>query len=260
MPINYRTDAGVAFITLDEPAKRNALSPEMIGEVSDHLAAAVADSHVRSVIIDHAGSTFCSGADLGSAKASGVEAAAGNFLGLLRSIVAAPKPVIAVVDGHVRAGGMGLLSACDVAFVSPSSTFGAPEPRIGVAPALIALTVLPRLGSRAAARHLLSGDVFDAAEAARIGLVTEVADDPAAAAAAYAADLLVCSPQGLAETKALLNHAILEAFDQRGSELAATSSRLFASSEAKEGMAAFLSRRRPAWAEPTDSTRSADDD
>lgn len=247
MPIRYRKDAGVARITLDEPARRNALSPALISDVTDFLAGAVADATVRSVIIDHAGSTFCSGADLSSAKDDGAEDTARSFLGLLKAIVAAPKPVIAVVNGHVRAGGMGLLSACDIAFVSPTSTFGAPEPRIGVAPALIALTVLPRLGSRTAARHLLAGDVFGADEAARIGFITNVADDAAAEADSYAAVLSACSPQGLAETKSLLNHAILIAFEERGDDLAALSARLFASEEAAEGMAAFLDRRPPSW-------------
>ncbi|WP_168582627.1 enoyl-CoA hydratase family protein [Gephyromycinifex aptenodytis] len=248
MPIRYDQSNGVARITLDEPGRRNALSGQLIAEVTDHLQKADSQESVRSIVLDHEGNTFCSGADLTSASEGGIEVAATRFLGLLRLIVATPKPVIAVVDGHVRAGGMGLLSACDVAFASPGSTFGAPEPRIGVAPALIALTMLPRLDSRSAARHLLSGSTFDAQEAARCGLVTALEADPRAAAHGYATELLACAPQALRETKALLNHGILRAFEERGAELVSTSARLFASPAAQEGMAAFLERRQPSWA------------
>ena len=120
MPINYRTDAGVAFITLDEPAKRNALSPEMIGEVSDHLAAAVADPHVRSVIIDHAGSTFCSGADLSEASTEGMEVGARRIVDLQRLIVSMGKPVVTRIDGPVRAGGIGIVAVASTVLSRPS--------------------------------------------------------------------------------------------------------------------------------------------
>ncbi|APT90273.1 enoyl-CoA hydratase [Corynebacterium sphenisci DSM 44792] len=243
-------EAAIARITLDEPERRNALTPELIGQLAEHLAAAAADASVRAVILDHAGGTFCSGADLDAAREVGMTAAAGGFLDLLRAIVDCPRPVIAVVDGHVRAGGLGLIGACDAVFASPGSDFAAPESRIGVAPAMIALTVLPRMVPRAAAAKLLTGCVFDTVAAAQCGLVTTVADDPAAAAAAFTAKLLRCSPQGLAETKALLTHEIRAAFDARGAGLAETSARLFATEEAREGMAAVLGRRAPAWAPP----------
>lgn len=241
-------EVAIARITLDEPARRNALTPELIDQLAGHLAAAAADASVRAVILDHAGGTFCSGADLGAAREAGMAAAAGSFLDLLRAIVELPLPVIGVVAGHVRAGGLGLIGACDVVLASPDSDFAAPESRIGVAPAMIALTVLPRMGARAAAARLLSGSVFDAAEAAAAGLITGVAEDPGAAAADYAAGLLACSPQGLAETKALLLGDIRAAFADRGAALAETSARLFGTAEAREGMAAVLGRRAPAWA------------
>ena len=247
MSVHYSVTNATAHITLDAEEKRNALSPAMISQLTQHVTTANDDPTVRSIILGHTGNTFCSGADLSAANGGSMEDSAKNFLALLRTLISGPKPISAVVNRHVRAGGMGLLSACDVVFAVPDATFAAPEPRIGVAPALIALTVLPRMTNRSAAYYLLSGKVLDAETALASGLVTEIADHPAEAAPAYAAELLTCSPQGLAETRALLNRDMLEAFDARGAELAATSARLFASDEAQTGIGAFRNREKPPW-------------
>ncbi|WP_455351478.1 enoyl-CoA hydratase family protein [Streptomyces sp. SYSU K217416] len=167
---------------------------------------------------------------------------------LMRGIVEMPKPVVARVAGHVRAGGLGLLGACDISVAGPGASFAFTEARLGLAPAVISLPLLPRLDPRAAARYYLTAERFDAPEAARIGLVTLAADDPDAALAPVLDALRAASPQGLAESKRLLTTEVLRAFDRDTDDLAALSARLFASDEAREGMTAFLQRRDPAWA------------
>lgn len=240
---------GIATLTLDSPANRNALSAQLVGELGAHLGVAAVDPAVRAVVLTHSGTTFCAGADLAeSAREGGPMRGTERLVGLLRQIVELPKPVVAVVDGNVRAGGLGLLGACDVAVVSRASSFAFTEVRLGVAPAIISLTVLPRLTDRAASRYFLTGERFDADEAARIGLVTQAVDDVWAAADPLLDAFRACSPQGLAETKPLLTGGLLAAFDDRAEDLALLSARLFASSEAHEGIAAFLEKRPPSWA------------
>ena len=130
----------------------------------------------------------------------------------------------------------------------PRSTFALTEARIGVAPAIISLTLLPKMSARAAARYYLTGETFDAAVAAEIGLITLAADDVDAAVASLVADIGQGSPQGLAASKALTTAAVLDGFDRDAERLAAESARLFVSDEAREGMLAFLEKRPPSWA------------
>ncbi|SON60979.1 putative enoyl-CoA hydratase [Mycobacterium simulans] len=167
---------------------------------------------------------------------------------LLRAMVSSPLPVIGAINGHVRAGGFGLVGACDIVIAGPRCTFALTEARIGVAPAIISLTLLPKLSPRAAARYFLTGETFGASEAADIGLVTIAAEDVDAAVAALIADVGRGSPQGLAATKALTTAAVLEGFDRDAERLTEESARLFVSDEAREGMLAFLQKRPPSWA------------
>lgn len=236
-------DRGIATLTLDSPANRNALSAALVGEAREALAAAAADDTVRAVVLTHTGSTFCAGADL---KAPPDPEA---FVGLMRDIVALPKPVVARVDGHVRAGGLGLLAACDIAVAGEASSFALTESRLGLAPAVISLTLLPRVDRTAANRYYLTGERFDAAEAARIGLVTLAAGDVDVDKALVPVldGLRRASPQGLAASKELVTATVLRSFDQYAEDLIARSAELFASEEAREGMTAFLERRDPAW-------------
>ena len=247
--IQYSVERGVARIALDSPRNRNALSTALVGQLADALATAGGDDTVRAVELTHTGTTFCAGADLREASASGGMASGiQRVTGLLRSIVALPKPVVGSIDGHARAGGLGLLGACDIVVAGPRSTFAFTEVRLGLAAAMISLTTLPRMDARAAARYYLTGETFDAATAARIGLVTEAVADIAAGTLAVLDALRAGSPQGLRETKLLLTHAVLAGFDARAADLAELSARLFASAEAAEGMAAFMAKRPPAWA------------
>jgi enoyl-CoA hydratase len=158
-------------------------------------------------------------------------------------------PVIAAVDGHVRAGGLGLVGACDIAVAGQASTFALTEARIGVAPSIISLTLLPKMTARAAGRYFLTGEKFGAAEAADIGLISIAADDVKATVASLTAAIGKASPQGLAASKALTTAPILDAFNRQADELTEQSARLFVSDEAREGMIAFLQKRSPSWAD-----------
>ncbi|MCQ1577387.1 MULTISPECIES: enoyl-CoA hydratase family protein [Streptomyces] len=234
-------ERGIATLTLDSPANRNALSAALVGELRDALADCAGDDTVRAVVLTHTGSTFCAGADLTAPPDP--EA----FVGLMREIVALPKPVVARVTGHVRAGGLGLLAACDIAVAGEASSFALTESRLGLAPAVISLTLLPRVDRTAANRYYLTGERFDAAEAARIGLVTVAAEDVEKGLAPVLDGLRRASPQGLAASKELVTATVLRSFDQYAEDLIARSAALFASDEAREGMTAFLERRDPAW-------------
>jgi len=247
------TGDGSARLTLDSPHNRNALSSKLIAQLHAGLRAAAADPKARVVVLGHTGNTFCAGADL--SEASGGEPGdvaadrAREMAALLRAIVECPRPVIAAVDGHVRAGGMGLVGAADLAVAGPASTFALTEARIGVAPSIISLTLLPKLSPRAAARYYLTGEKFGASEAAAIGLITLAAEDVGAAVTDLVANLRLGSPQGLAASKALTTAAVLAGFDRDAEPLSVASARMFVSDEAREGMLAFLQKRPPSWAE-----------
>ncbi|MEV0172824.1 enoyl-CoA hydratase family protein [Streptomyces sp. NPDC050803] len=242
MTLIGRTRArGVQTLSLDSPQSRNALSAALVGDLADALTDCAKDDEVRAVVLTHTGNTFCAGADLRDPPAPDA------LVGLLRQIVELPRPVVARVTGHVRAGGLGLLAACDIAAASTAATFAFTEVRIGVAPAVISLPLLPRTDPRALARYYLTGERLDAAEAARIGLLTAAGDDVDAVLAPVLDGLRRSAPEALAETKRLLTTRVLEAFDRDAADLTALSARLFSSPQAREGMTAFLERRDPAW-------------
>ncbi|CAL9310105.1 enoyl-CoA hydratase family protein [Streptomyces olindensis] len=242
MTLVTRTRArAVETLTLDSPDNRNALSATLVGALSDALTDAGKDTDVRAVVLTHTGNTFSAGADLKDPPPP--EA----LVALLRQIVELPKPVVARVTGHVRAGGLGLLAACDIAAASSEATFAFTEVRIGVAPAVISLPLLPRTDPRALSRYYLTGERFDAAQATRTGLLTTHGDDVDATLSPILDGLRRSAPDALAETKRLLTTRVLEAFHRDAADLTALSARLFSSPQAREGMTAFLERRDPAW-------------
>jgi enoyl-CoA hydratase len=246
--VQYSVDRGIARIALDSPRNRNALSAALVEQLTGALSAAGSDSGVRAVELTHTGSTFCAGADLSEASQGGMKSGAERVMSLLKLIVSLPKPVVGSIDGHVRAGGLGLVGACDIVLAGPKSTFAFTEVKLGLAAAMISLTTLPKMEPRAASRYYLTGETFDAATAARIGLITEAVDDIDAGTLAVLDALRAASPQGLRETKPLLTAGLLDGFDSRAQPLAELSARLFGSAEAAEGMAAFLEKRRPSFA------------
>ncbi|WP_217546631.1 enoyl-CoA hydratase family protein [Streptomyces sp. GbtcB6] len=231
----------VTFLSLDATATRNALSAALVAELAEALTDCAKDPDVRAVVLTHTGTTFCAGADLRDPPDPDA------LVRLLRQIVELPKPVVARVTGHVRAGGLGLLAACDIAAASAESTFAFTEVRIGVAPAVISLPLLPRTDPRTLARYYLTGERFDPPEAVQLGLLTTTAEDVDTALAPILDGLRRSSPQALAETKQLLTARVLETFDRDAAPLTALSARLFSSDQAREGMTAFLERRDAAW-------------
>jgi enoyl-CoA hydratase len=234
-----------ATITLDSPHNRNALSRQLVDELTRSLETAAADSTVRAIVLTHTGSTFCSGADLAEALDEGMEVGSKRLLSLLTTIASVSVPVIAVVQGHVRAGGLGLVGACDFAISSSGATYAFTEALLGLAPAIISLTTRFRMTDRDAQRKYLTGETFDGYEAARAGLVSQACEpDEVDEAVDNLVSMLTQAPrQGLAETKRLLNQPVLERIAADGPGLARWSAKLFASGEARSAMAAFRSRK-----------------
>ena len=253
--VRTRLDGAVAVVMLDSPKNRNALSTAVLTGLTDALATAAQDDEVRVVVLVSEGPAFSSGADLKeltARDADGPRRAAEGLLTLLRTIVTLPKPVIARVHGAVRASGLGLVGAADLAIAGSSATFAFTEVRLGLAPAVVSLTTIPRMVPRAASRALLTGATIDATIAEEIGLVSQVVPDEAldAAVDSVVGSMLAASPQGLAVTKGLLTREIRTRMAEDGQSMVELSARMFASEEGKEGMTAFLAHCQPAWARP----------
>lgn len=243
--VHYQVADGIGTITLDSPKNRNALSRQLVGELFARLEQAADDESVV-VLIRSADRVFCSGADLSEASADGMEQGARTMVEMQRRIVAHPKPVVTRLAGPVRAGGLGIVAASDLVICGDDVTFAFTESRLALAPAVISLTVLPRLTSRAAADTFLTGRTFDAAEAAEMGLVTRSVPigQLDAAVAETCAELAKAHPQGLRETKTLLAQDMVRRIDEGADEVATLSARLFGSDAAREAMLAFLSRKK----------------
>jgi methylglutaconyl-CoA hydratase len=248
--VHYDAGSGVATLTLDSPPNRNALSAALLAQLADGLDRALSDDTVRVVVLAHTGSVFSSGMDL---KAAAVNDPALQpvhaFPRLLQRIWESPKPVLAKVAGRARAGGVGLIAACDIAVGASSGDFAFSEVRIGVVPAVISVPVLPRLLPRAAHELFLTGETFDATRAAAIGLLTRVVPDDEldAAVARYCGLLAAGGPRALAATKQLLRRTSSGSMADDFAELTELSAGFFASAEGQEGIAAFREKRRPAW-------------
>jgi enoyl-CoA hydratase/carnithine racemase len=236
----------VATITLDSPHNRNALSRQLVSELFDRLEAAERDDAVKVLVIRSSGRVFCSGADLSEATSQGMEQGAKEIVRLQRLIVTMGKPVVVEVGGPVRAGGIGIVAAADIAVAAEDATFALTEVKLGLAAAIISLTVHHRMHPRAASLTTLGGEVFSGTEAAAYGLVTMAvpADRLPEEVRALCASLATGAAQGLRESKRILNGELVEKIDTRGEEMAALSARLFASEEAKEAMTAFLNRKK----------------
>jgi methylglutaconyl-CoA hydratase len=248
--VRSQTVRGVTTITLDSPSNRNALSSALIDQLLAALRAAEDDALVRAVVLSHTGPVFCSGADLketAAALASGGPPPVGRLGEVLTAIWEGRKPVVARVAGPARAGGLGLIAAADLAVCADEATFAFSEVRLGVVPAVISATVLPRLAPRAAAELYLTGETFDGVRAAAIGLVT--ASVPASevdeTVARYIGSLVRGAPGALAGVKRLMrrSHDIRADID----ELTDLSVGFFGSPEGLEGVLAFGEKRDPIW-------------
>jgi len=248
----YELRGAAAWITLDSPANRNALSGVLVGELAAHLDAALRDDGARCIVLTGAGSAFCAGADLAE-RGAGLGRTAGGespFVGLLKTLWNGPKPVIAAVNGHAFGGGIGLIAACDIAIAARTAKFGFSEVRVGVVPATISVLVIPKLGVHQSMRLFLTGERFDAQRALAYGLLHRVvAPDALERAAQEEVDAIALGgPNAVREAKRLVREVAQLPTDEAFRRAEALIGELFASPEAAEGASAFLEKRPPGWA------------
>jgi methylglutaconyl-CoA hydratase len=239
-------------VTLDSPHNRNALSRALVEQLHAALTGALDDDGVRVVVLTGAGPVFCSGADLKEQRAGGAPGAVG-LPEVLTLILESAKPVVARVNGAARAGGLGLIAACDLAVGPATATFGFSEVRIGVAPAIIAVPCLRRMDRRAARELFLTGEPFDGVRAQQAGLLDRAVDDGEldAAVDALVQQLGRSAPEAVAVTKQLLRDVPGPHLQEDFRRMTAVSAERFGSAEAREGIAALLEKRDPAWAAGT---------
>jgi methylglutaconyl-CoA hydratase len=246
-----RSDAAgeITTVTLDSPGSRNALSSALLTQLREALAGALGDPGCRVVVLTGADPAFCAGADLKESRTAPA-AAPELFPQILQLIWDSHKPVVCRVNGSARAGGIGLIAACDIAVAPEPATFAFSEVRIGATPAIIAVPCLRRMEPRAAAEYFLTGETFDARRAAEIGLLTRAVPAPRLdeEVARYAGLLLRGAPGALAATKRVLREAGTLPLASGLARMAELSAARFASPEAREGMAAFAEKREPGWA------------
>ncbi len=245
---------GVATITLNRPDNRNALSMELVESLAAHLASAIADASVRVIVLTGAGTVFCAGADLKERKTVSGGAAANSddlptFVRVFQAIADSPKPVVAKLNGHAMAGGLGLACSCDLTIAPVRAQMGFTEVRIGVAPTIVSVVCLPKMRTADAAELFLTGERISATRAAEVGLVTKVvADDQLDAATDELVNkLLLGGPAALAATKQLLRRVPQMSSDDAFRWTATLSAELFASDEARAGMDAFANKQSPPW-------------
>jgi methylglutaconyl-CoA hydratase len=252
--IELAHDSGIATITLNRPDKRNAISYELIDDLLAALKE-VSKSAARVLILTGAGKAFCSGMDLENLKTLIGRPAEQNvkdsetMARLFRSLYDFPKPTIAAVNGPAIAGGCGLATLCDFTFAVPEAKFGYTEVRIGFVPAIVSTFLLRQVGEKHARDLLLTGRIFDADEAHRMGLINEIVPQGKLMSRAHevAAQLMENSPISLTYTKRLLSeHAKRELDAQIGSAVEENAA-IRATQDFREGVSSFLEKRKPNW-------------
>jgi methylglutaconyl-CoA hydratase len=244
--VHVQRDGACRTVTLDSPHNRNALSAQLLEELAEALLDATADDTVRVIVLTGTGTVFCSGADLSNRNA----AVTSRMPEILTTIASAPVPVIARVNGHARAGGLGLIAASDMAVAPRHATFAFSEVRVGVAPAMILVPARDIMQRRFMSRTMLTGEGFGSSEAVAAGLLTEIVDDEASLdpwVGAIVDSILKSAPGAVAATKALLAELTHLNWGEALSIAQERSRALFAGDEAAEGMDAFLHKRRPNW-------------
>jgi methylglutaconyl-CoA hydratase len=249
-------DAAVATVVLNRPDVHNAFNATLIAELSALLCALDADPKVRAVVLAGAGTSFCAGADLHwMQQMAGFSprqnrADAGALTAMLATLDALSKPTLARVHGAAFGGGAGLVACCDVALGTPDATFAFSEARLGLIPAAISPYVVAAIGVRAARRYFLTAERFSGAEAYRLGLLHELVPGPEldTRIGALLGALLSAGPRAQAECKLLLRAIVNRPVDARiVADTARRIARVRASPEGREGVAAFLAKRKAAW-------------
>ena len=253
--------SGLRWLALDSPAKRNALSVELLTELLDALDDAMASESVRAIVVTSQQDVFCSGADLKEPRPTAddggsdpvVPPSTELFVQVLRRLHWGPKPTIVYVDGAVRGGGIGLVAAADIVVADERASFAFSEVRLGVIPALISLPVLERMSRPDALRYFLTGEPFGGQPAAEAGLVDIYvrSSERDAILGSIADALALGAPSALSLAKRLVREhqpAVGEAaWESQLWELARESASIFVSPDAQEGIAAFRERRQPRW-------------
>ncbi|WP_159017570.1 enoyl-CoA hydratase-related protein [Cognatiluteimonas profundi] len=254
--LQLHRDGAVARLRLDRPEVHNAFDPALIAALTTRLQSVAADDGIRVVVLEGTGASFSAGADLywmrgmasASERANREDALA--LARLMRTLDTLPKPTIARVHGAAFGGGVGLVACCDIAIGTPEARFGLTESKLGLLPAVISPYVIQAIGARQARRWFASAEMFDAAEALRIGLLHQVvaADELDAAVQRQVGLLCKAGPIAAASAKALVRRVSDgsdgESVDAANADLIA---RLRVSPEGQEGLAAFLEKRKPAW-------------
>jgi len=245
----------VARVVCDRPEVRNALDARMIAELTDAFDTLSADASVRAVVLRGEGAAFSGGADVNYMRASldlgeaENEADARRLSAMFAAIDGCAPPVVARVHGAALGGGSGLVAACDIVIAADDALFGFTEARLGIVPAVISPFVLRKIGQSQARALFVTGERFDAARAARIGLVHEVvpvAQLDAAVDRTIAA-ILECGPQATRVAKTIARSVQGMSADEARAWTAKTIARLRASDEGQEGLRAFFDKRMPAW-------------
>ncbi len=255
-PVLVTENAGVARVTLDRPERHNAFDDTLVGALTETFERLSRASNVRAVILDAKGRSFSAGADLewmkqmaGQSRAEN-EADARRMAALLHVLDTLPKPTLVLVQGAAFGGGVGLVAACDIALAAEGASFCFSEVRLGLIPAVISPYVLRSIGRRAARRYFLSAERFDAAEAYRLGLVHAVVPANALEATGreIAEGLLANGPRAVAAAKTLIAEVAGREVDVAMMEdTARRLAEIRSGREGREGIAAFLEKRRPSW-------------
>ena len=255
--LSSTTRGGVVHLRMERPDLHNAFDAGLIGELTAVLAAAGADGTVRAVVLSGAGPSFSAGADLNWMRGMAAAGVAENredalaLARLMRTLDELPKPTVARVHGAAFGGGVGLVACCDIAIGLSGAKFGLTESRLGLLPAVISPYVVAAIGPRQARRWFATAEIFDAAEAHRIGLLHEVAadvDELDRAVERQVALLLKAGPVASAGAKQLVREVALQADRDLLDHLNANRiAALRVSPEGQEGLSAFLDKRAPAW-------------
>jgi len=246
----------VAIVTLNRPEVHNAFNEELIAELTSVLRALGANDIVRAIVLTGAGESFCAGADLnwmkkmaGFSRAQNL-ADAKQLAAMLRTLDECPKPTVARVHGSAFGGGVGLVACCDIAIAEQNAMFAFSEARLGLIPATIGPYVIEAIGARAARRYFLSAERFSATQAHRLGLVHDIAppDELDARVNEVLGFVVTAGPRAQAQCKKLIRAVAHRPIDAAvTAETARRIASVRASPEAKEGVAAFLEKRRAAW-------------
>ncbi|OGT81852.1 MAG: hypothetical protein A3H91_08645 [Gammaproteobacteria bacterium RIFCSPLOWO2_02_FULL_61_13] len=247
---------GVATLTLNRPDKHNAFDEHLIAELSGQLADISRDDSIRLLLLRATGRSFCAGADVEWMRRMAAYdqatnlADAGALAELLQRLDSLPQPTIACVQGAALGGGAGLVCCCDMAVAAETATFAFSEVRLGLIPATIGPYVVRAIGRRAARRYCLTGERFNAADAHRLGLVSEVVEPSALEATVQrlVQALLDSGPKAVRAAKQLIDEVAGREIDAE--QMAMTSRRIAGmrgSPEGQEGLSAFLNKRPPDW-------------